>query len=268
MKKNIIYVLILVICASLTTGCASKYGPQQTEVNYYPACYDPIKKLREEEKRVNEAYAKGAAVGAGGGALLGLLIGKGKPETILASAVVGAAFGAIVNGQIEKARQIKDQNQRMATYLTSIQGNISNLNIQTTSAKEALQCYERQFKILMRSIKRKQVSREEAQRMFAEIESGTKEATKILGVLESNSQDMEKQYRAALATEEQELQKNNKKRSQRQVRATRKELRKVQKSCDSIQANTRKISNQKNEAEQRLLAQQMELKASFAEAEA
>ena len=266
MKQRLMYLFIFVMFVSLSTGCASKYGAQETEVHYYPACYDPIKKLRDEEAEINKATAAGAL----GGFLVGITGGilSGKPESAIASTVLGTAFGAVVSNQIAKTRQIKNQNQRMAAYIQNINGNVSNLDIQTVSAKNALQCYEQQFKLLMKAIKRKQVTQEEAKRMFAEIESGTREATRILGVLEDNSRDMEKQYRAALATEEQDLQKSGKKQSRSKARKTRTDLRKVQNSCDSIQTTTKKINSQKIAAEQRLLAQQMELKASFAEAEA
>ena len=268
MKKSLMFLLIAMMLVSLSTGCASKYAPQQTKVNYYPACYDPIQKLRNSEHDVAKGTAAGAGIGAVAGAGLGFLLSGGKAEGAIAGGIAGLAAGGVIGNQIAKTRQIEDENKRMATYLSDIEGNISDLNIQTASAKAALQCYDQQFKILLTSVKSKKVSREEAQRMFDEIQSGTKEATALLGQLEADAMDMEKQYRAALATEEQELQKNVKKRSSSQIKVARKQLRQAQKSCDSLQANTQKISSQKSAAEKQLLAQQMELKSSFAEANA
>jgi len=265
------YCLIALMFVSLSTGCASKYGPQQTKVEYYPACYDPIKKLRNDEHSVATGTAAGVGLGAAGGALLGFFA-TGKVEGAIAGGLAGGLAGGVIGNQIAKNRKIADENKRMAAYLNDINGSINNLDIQSASAKAALECYDQQFKILLTSIKKKKVSREEAQRMFNEIQAGTREATSILGALEADAKDIERQYRAALATEDQELQNNVKNRNKSQIRATRKELRKAQKSCDSLQANTQKISNQRSAAEQQMAVRQTalaaELKASFDEADA
>ncbi|MDR2604184.1 MAG: hypothetical protein LBC55_02385, partial [Desulfovibrio sp.] len=62
--------LFLLPALSLS-GCASKYGEQTTQVNYYPDCYAPIKDLRSSEY----ATAKSAGAGAAVGAVLGALVG-------------------------------------------------------------------------------------------------------------------------------------------------------------------------------------------------
>ena len=189
MKKSLMFLLIAMMLVSLSTGCASKYAPQQTKVNYYPACYDPIQKLRNSEHDVAKGTAAGAGIGAVAGAGLGFLLSGGKAEGAIAGGIAGLAAGGIIGNQIAKTRQIEDENKRMDAYLSDIEGNISNLNIQTASAKAALQCYDQQFKILLTSVKSKKVSREEAQRMFDEIQSGTKEATALLGQLEADAME-------------------------------------------------------------------------------
>ncbi len=186
------------------SGCASKYGTQQTVVNYYPACYDPIKKLRDSEQAVNRQTAGGAAVGALGGALLGLLV-TGKAEGAVVGAVAGGATGAVAGNMIAKKQQIADDNRRMASYLQDLEGDISGLDIVSTSARTSLQCYNKQFRMLVKDIKSKRVTRQQAERMFAEIQSGTQEAVNLLGTAETNGRDMERQYREALTQEEQKI---------------------------------------------------------------
>lgn len=268
MKKSLVLLLLSLLLVSLSTGCASKYGPQQTQVNYYPACYDPIQKLRNSEHDVAKGTAAGGAAGALIGAGLGFLASGGDAKAAIGGAVVGLGVGGVVGNQIASRRKIEDENARMAGYLSDLKGNISNLDIQTASAKAALQCYDRQFSILLAGIKSKKVSRAEAQRMFAEIQSGTQEATNILGVIEKDAREMEKQYRAALATEELELKQNPKKRTSKQIKQARTQLRQAQKSCDTLQASTQKVSSQKSAAERQLQAQQQELMSTFAEADA
>ena len=43
-------IVMVCLCCLLATGCASKYGAQQTDVHYYPDCYQPIADLRKAEK--------------------------------------------------------------------------------------------------------------------------------------------------------------------------------------------------------------------------
>ena len=70
-KRHLSLLVVAVACIALLGDCASKYGAQTTQVNYYPQCYSPVAQLRADEDRVNNSTAGGAA----GGALLGALIG-------------------------------------------------------------------------------------------------------------------------------------------------------------------------------------------------
>lgn len=234
MKKSLMLLFIALMLVALATGCTSKSlqqkegdyksPPQQKEGDYYyPACYAPIQK-----QRFNSCFFS---------------------TDVLADPIK----------QIAKARQIEDENTRMATYLSDIEGSISDINSQTASAKAALQCYDKQFEILLTSVKRKKISPEKAQPLFYEILFGTNKATALLRGVGDEALDMETRYRAALATEEQELRTNTKKRSSSQVRATRRQLRRAQKSCDLLQASTRKTSKQYSAAESQRLRVQLEL---------
>ncbi len=85
--------------AVLMTGCAtspvSKVGAS-TKVEYYPTCYEPVQHLRDSDANVTKSVAGGAAMGAVGGALVGVLSGDG--EHRVRNAAIGAAGGGVVGG--------------------------------------------------------------------------------------------------------------------------------------------------------------------------
>lgn len=254
--------LILLLSISLVAGCASNhYGTQQTQVHYYAQCYDPIKKLRESENSGTQGATTGAFVGALGGALLGFAL-TGKAGGAAAGAVSGGLIGGAVGYQLAQSRQIADDNRRMAAYLQDLDGNISHLDIASASARTALQCYDRQFKMLILAIRHRRVSYGEAQQMFSEIQAGTKEAAAILGTLEHNASDMERQYRAALASEEETFQ------WKKTTPQARGQLVHVKKRCDTLQTNVTKVRTQRADADKQLKAQQDELSAVLASSQA
>ena len=47
-KRHLRLLVVTVACIALLGGCASKYGAQTTQVNYYPQCYSPVAQLRAE----------------------------------------------------------------------------------------------------------------------------------------------------------------------------------------------------------------------------
>jgi len=257
------YCLITLMFVSLSTGCASKYGPRLTEAKYYHHCYKPIKILRDAENRVGRCI---------------ICISRYEPISIdsvipiycdsfictVKGGIAGLSRITIAN-EIAKIQQIDDKNKRMSAYLKDIEESINDIDLQSASAIAALECYDQQFKILLSSIKNKNIRREKAQVKFNEIQSCTKESIAILGILESNAHEIEKQYRAALAREERYLQKSSMKFREIEVKKILSALRKTQKYCDFLQANTKKISRHKKAAEQLLLEQQAELNISLAE---
>lgn len=206
MKRVCVWVLAASLTAPLLPGCASKYGEERTVVNYYPACYRPIRDLRESEHNVAKSTAGGAMLGAIGGALIGLLASGGKWE----GAVVGGAGGAVagtVAGNIYGTRQQEaDDNRRLASYLQDIDGDISNLDVVSAAARNSLQCYDRQFSVLLNDIRSKSITREGAQARYAEIASGREEAISILGEAASQARNLDQQYEQALAYEQRQLQ--------------------------------------------------------------
>lgn len=107
---------IHMVCIALLGGCASKYGAQMAQVNYYPQCYSPVAQLRADEDKVTNSTAGGAA----GGALLGALIGDlatGKVEGALAGAVAGGAAGGNIYG---KSQQRENDRRLLASYAAQL----------------------------------------------------------------------------------------------------------------------------------------------------
>lgn len=197
--------LIAVLTLPVLPGCASKYGEQKTAVNYYPACYRPIQDLRDREHDVAKATAGGGIMGALGGALIGLLA-TGKWE----GAVMGGAMGGVagtVAGNIYASKQREaDDNRRIASYLQDIQGDISNLDVVGAAARNSLECYDRQFAVLVREIKDRTITRDAAQARYAEIVSGREEAIAILGNAANHARSLDQEYEKALMAEQQQLQ--------------------------------------------------------------
>ena len=62
-KRHLRLLVVTVACIALLGGCASKYGAQTTQVNYYPQCYSPVAQLRADEDRITNSTAGGAAGG-------------------------------------------------------------------------------------------------------------------------------------------------------------------------------------------------------------
>lgn len=201
-------VLTTIITFALTAGgCASRYGMQRTQVQFYPNCYQPIAQLRQSEHSVLKGTAGGAALGVLAGALLGVLSAdrgeRGKSAVI--GGVVGGVAGGMAGNVYAQKQQIADENMRMASYLEDLEGDISGLDIVSASARTSLQCYDHQFQNLVGNIRAKRVSRGQAEMMFSEIRNGREEAIAILGQAETQGRELDRQYQAALAEEERVL---------------------------------------------------------------
>lgn len=205
MRRMLALFLTVPLLATALGGCASRYGEQKTTVNYYPGCYRPIQDLREREHDVAKGTAGGAAIGALGGALLGLLASGGKWEGAAVGAATGAATGGIVGNMYASKQRERDDNRRLASYLQDIDGDISNLDVTSAAARTSLQCYDQQFALLLKDIKARAVTREVAQRRYAEIASGREEAIALLGDAVIQGRNLDQQYEEAFASEERNL---------------------------------------------------------------
>lgn len=185
-------------------GCASKYGEQHTSVNYYPACYRPIKDLRDNEHNVAKSTATGAVIGAGTGALIGLLT-TGKWQGAVMGAAMGGVGGTMVGNMYGRKQQERNDNIRLNSYLQDLDGDISNLDATSAAARTSLQCYDREFKALLGTIRVKQISREAAQARYAEIQNGREEAIAILGNAAEQGVNLDREYEQAFASEDQQI---------------------------------------------------------------
>lgn len=206
MRKLWVYILVCMLCLPTLPGCASKYGEQTTSVNYYPACYRPIQDLRENEYNVAKTTAGGAMLGALGGALLGLLASGGKWQGAVVGGAAGGVAGTVAGNVYATKQQEADDNRRLASYLQDIDGDISHLDVVGAAARNSLQCYDRQFAVLLRDIKARTISRESAQARYAEISSGREEAIALMGDAVTHARSLDQQYEEALIVEQRQLQ--------------------------------------------------------------
>lgn len=206
MKKLLVYFLAIILITPILGGCASKYGEQKTVVNYYPACYQPISDLREREHNVAKTTAGGAVVGALGGALIGLLASGGKWQGAVMGAAAGGVTGTVAGNIYASKQQEADDNRRLASYLQDIDGDISNLDVVGAAARNSLQCYDRQFAVLVRDMKAGTITREAAQARYGEISTGREEAIAILGQVATQARSLDQQYEEALMAEQRNLQ--------------------------------------------------------------
>lgn len=188
-----------------TTGCASKYGEQKTQVNYYPGCYQPIADLRAGENSVARNTGAGALLGAFTGAVVGLLATGGKWQGAAVGAATGGVAGTMAGNLYGRKQQEKNDNIRLASYLQDLDGDISNMDVSTAAARTSLRCYDNQFKVLLADMKARRITRQVAEARFSEIASGREEAIAILGNAAQYGQDLNAQYEQALASEERQM---------------------------------------------------------------
>lgn len=188
---NCVALVIMIFLA----GCASKYGPQKTVVRYYPACYQPIKDLREREYKTPKGAATGGAIGSISGALIGAISGSWRG--VATGAATGVIGGATAGGMYAGNQKDAEETKQLAAYLEEIDGDISNLDLPKAAAKVSLMCYDKKFKTLVTDIKERKLDLSQAQERFTEISDGRNEAFYILGEPVTEANDLKKEYNAA-----------------------------------------------------------------------
>ena len=192
-------IVMVCLCCLLATGCASKYGAQQTDVHYYPDCYQPIADLRKAEKNFNTTMVMSTTVGA----VLGAVIGAsqtGKAEGALAGAAIGAGAGAGAGYLLAKYNDEQDSRVRLASYARDLNADISSLNRVTAAGQVAYNCYTARFRAALNDYKAKRI-RAELDARYAEIKSGLAEASSILGQTLNEADKREAEYRQVLTVE-------------------------------------------------------------------
>ncbi|MDR6575783.1 type VI secretion system-associated lipoprotein TagQ [Pseudomonas extremaustralis] len=163
------------------TSPASKVA-SSTKVEYYPNCYEPVQHLRATDSNMTKSVVTGAAIGAAGGALLGVLTGD--KENRGRNAAIGAAGGALAGGAAgyytERQKQIADDNQRIASYAADVNKSASDIDRSTAYARASQQCYQSAFTKLVADRKAKTVNDTEGRKRLAEIVSGLKESNDLI----------------------------------------------------------------------------------------
>lgn len=188
------------LCALMGTGCASKYGPQTTKVNYYSDCYQPIADLRGAEKQFNTTMVMSTAIGAVVGALVGASQ-TNKPEGAIAGAAIGAGAGAGAGYLIARYNDEQDSRVRLASYARDLKTDAAALDRVSAAGQVAYNCYSARFRAALEDYKAKRISRAELDARYAEIKSGLAEASSILGQTLDEADRREAEYRQVLQTE-------------------------------------------------------------------
>ncbi|WLH79257.1 type VI secretion system-associated lipoprotein TagQ [Pseudomonas sp. FP2335] len=171
--------------STVLTGCATSPASKvasSTKVEYYPNCYEPVQHLRATDSNMTKSVVTGAAIGAAGGALLGVLTGD--KEKRGRNAAIGAAGGALAGGAAgyytERQKQIADDNQRIASYAADVNKSASDIDRSTAYAKASQQCYQSAFTKLVADRKAKTVNDTEGRKRLAEIVAGLKESNDLI----------------------------------------------------------------------------------------
>ncbi|MGR0136878.1 type VI secretion system-associated lipoprotein TagQ [Pseudomonas sp. RSP] len=171
--------------STVLTGCATSPASKvasSTKVEYYPSCYEPVQHLRATDSDMTKSVVTGAAIGAAGGALLGVL--SGDKDKRGRNAAIGAAGGALAGGAAgyytERQKQIADDNQRIASYAADVNKSASDIDRSTAYAKASQQCYQSAFTKLVADRKAKTVNDTEGRKRLAEIVAGLKESNDLI----------------------------------------------------------------------------------------
>ena len=172
-------------CAGVQLGGPANTVAQTTSVNYYPACYEPVRYLRESDDKMKSAVATGAIGGALAGGLLGALTGG---DDAGRNALIGAAAGALVGAAgsyyLEKQKQNAEDSARFAAYGTDIDRATGEYNRTTSAARNAQGCYQKEFQTLVQLRKTRRISDTEGRARFNEIVSGISEANALMAAVD------------------------------------------------------------------------------------
>lgn len=201
MRIFIIFTLMLCLFAG---GCAKKTDTGPVRAEYYPACHEPLAYLHQRSGGTGQAVAKGAiqsgVISGIAGAIIGAIAGGIRPAGILTGVGVGAALGGTVSGLSAKSAQTKEDNRHMAAYLEQIDGDIDGLDIVSAAATVSMQCYGKEFNLLLQGMQNRQITREASEKRFAEIMAGREEAARLLNK-PADAASYEKQFNQALKTD-------------------------------------------------------------------
>ncbi|NDY55218.1 hypothetical protein G3N56_00465 [Desulfovibrio sulfodismutans] len=200
-KSRLSFVIYVLLVPIVLFGCGSRYGKQITTVKYYQECYRPIDDLRKAEKQFATTVAGSMVAGVVVGALAGVILSGGKPQGAVAGALAGGLAGTVAGYAMAKQMQIKDDNERMSSYLADLDGDISGLDRVTAAAQVARNCYDQQFYAAVESFKEGKMTRAELDERYLEIKNGSTEAGMILGNVIQGATKKDQQYQEAIKSE-------------------------------------------------------------------
>ncbi len=194
------FIITLFFCFFLLQGCASKYGPQTTNVSYYPMCYQPVQQLRNEESNINTSTAGGAAIGAILGAVVGGLA-TGKAEGAVAGAAIGGVAGAISGHAYSSAKAENRTREFLRQYSGQLNEETLHMSRANASAKAAANCYNKEFRTAIAAAKAGHISKIELTNRYEEIRAGLQETSRILKANYDSTWEKDQEYKKIMAAE-------------------------------------------------------------------
>lgn len=167
MQRSCGLVCCLLLAAAVCLSGCSRLPTQTTEVNYYPACYEPARKARDFERSAN---LKTAGAGVGGGILGGLVLGL-STRSSAAGIVGGLAAGtaaAVIAHHVQKAEVAEEV---------------------TRAARAGRSCYLLESRQATRMFDAGKLSRREYRARMKEIRDGVAEMRGMLAAVNADAPD-------------------------------------------------------------------------------
>lgn len=169
---------------------------------YYPQCVAPFVTLQQAHDALIKKTALSAAIGGAiGGAVGGVLTGSWQGALI--GLGIGVAAGAVTGFSYQKYHQIKDHQQRMLAYRGTVTCDLSTCNELQLAAYESVQCYMREFCLLLSRYKQGNISKSDFMDRHAEIQRGMKEIYKLLAEAGMEMSRLNEEFREVLRTDPQ-----------------------------------------------------------------
>ena len=198
LKKINIFWLVAIAISLVAHG--PKYKVPEIKAEYYPQCVRPFKELANAQKALVQRAVLTGAIGAAGGAVIGgLLSGNWK------GAVAGGIAGGLVAGMggyaVAKQKQIKDVKKRLRSYRTDMKVDINNMSHVELYSLLSLQCYIREFKLLLGNYKSHKITEVDFRKRHAEIQHGMKQISTILDDAYNEAVKKDQEFRDAIASE-------------------------------------------------------------------
>ncbi len=248
--------LVLICLAAFLTACAPQAKIPKINAEYYPQCVKPFQDLAEAQKALVQRTIVSGVVGAAGGAAVGALV-SGDWKGALAGGLIGGVSAGAVGYASGKQQQIKDVKARLASYRADMTTDIKNMSQVELYSMLSLQCYVREFKILLGSYRAHRILEADFKSHYAEIRNGMTQISTVLDDAYKQSVKREQEFRNALASER-ELAKAKPKENRTLAAAEQKRSRQTKaiSKVKNINQMEQLIDNAKKDAEQNAAKQE------------